>query len=236
MVSRLPVPAGQKPWVVPADLHDGGGVILCSPERRRLLLTLRKELEPDRWIDGSDEVAAATVTRLLASGATAATILATPRDGRAAAILALKCRQAGVEPEVVHTDLRGSPAGMTAAGLEPEDDLELPLEAASLAAWLALDSGRPAVHRLVPVPMSAFPELARRRSPLPPGIPVAELGGLLPRFVAAAVPAASSRLLAVLAWHELGSNACEDQYAGLGLYERNAELLANIVGQPRGAG
>lgn len=230
----LTEPRTTAPWVVPADLHDGAGVILCSPERRRLLTQLAAYVDDGTCFDGANESAAETVVRLQSTGAERVVLVRTPRDGRAAEILADQCRDAGLVVEDLVTSLEGLVPGVARPATDESPSGYLLLEAGALADWSSASSGRPTLRQLVPTPLASLPAHPDRRSPLPPGIPLEAIRVALLRLVAENFPAAISRLHAVLAWHELGINGIEDQYAGLGLLERNAELLANLVPDPRG--
>lgn len=223
--------------VLAPDLHDGAGVVLCNPERRLLLAQLRAEYEEESFDDGEGGCTAMeTASRIAGAGACAVSILAGPRDQRAARILHEACVGAGLDAamDVVFPVPMAATSGTDAI-------LRIPAvrRGDQLRRWI--DGCRAACNehgnrrvRLAPRPLEAVPSYPSRRAPLPADLDLddPEWRAALITLVAECWPRNLPPFLAVLGACDLGSNPLEDAYAGLGLRERNAELLVNIVDHP----
>ncbi len=215
------------------DLHEGAGVLLCNPERTAVLAQLRAENAHGCFDDGgSGHTALETAARIMGSGFAAVRIVAGPRDQRAARILQEACIGAGLDA-TVDVVLPAPLAGTESVLHVPET-----AQGNELLTWLARCRAacrQLGCHRvrIAPRPLPAIPACPGRRSPLP-GLDLdePEWRAALVALVAECWPRNLLPFLAVLGAHDLGSNLLEDVYAGLGLRERNAELLVNIVDCP----
>lgn len=214
-------------FVVPPDLHETAGFLASNPERDRLVAQLARHVAPEDWIAPVDD--AAGIAKRCRHRARLAVAVG-PRDQRAARILAAALAAEGVECEILRTRIDG------ALGLlpEPPEEPAPALVVETKREWLdrcrelyAKDRSL----RVAPRPFSSWPEPPRARSPLPRGLGIEDLAwrARLLALVAELWPRSHPRLLAALGAHDLGSNLREDVYAGLGLRERNADLLVNIV-------
>jgi hypothetical protein len=223
---------------VPPDLYDGAGVVHCNPERTRLVSQLRTALAPDAFDDGlSGESAEESATRFARRGTRSVVIFSGPRDLRGASILEAACRAVSLEVTVERTSTNGThhefPERVGTSGARW---IEIPLDAGAREAFLRtfwewrsqLGVGN---LRLTPPPVTSFPSEPNRRSPLPAGLGLddPEWRKDLLSLVAEHFPRRYPAFLCAVGAHDLGANPAEDYYAGLGLRERNAELLVNIV-------
>jgi hypothetical protein len=225
---------------VPPDLHDGAGVVFCNPERTRLLAQMRAEFAVDEWDDGSSgESAAESARRFSRTGARSVKIFVGPRDLRGAAILHAACLAEGLLVEYQRTEANGTVAGlpekMARKGATkwinlPSRDEDCEAFLHTFAEWCS--SRGVSSLRITPPPLAEFPATPQRRSPLPAGLgldaPEWRKGFLW--LVAQQFPRAYPAFLVSVGAHEFSTNPVEDFYAGLGLRERNAELLVNIAG------
>ena len=216
------------------DLYDGAGVVLCNPERTALLAQLRATLPKGSFDAGErGETAAETAARLAGAGVLGLRILAGPRDQRAARILHDACVQATSDVDV-DVRMAAPPTGSAIVLRVPQANPRRKLDG-----WLERCRTACAEHgsqnvRIAPARLTAVPPCPRRRSPLPAdlGLEDPEWRSALLALVAECWPRSLPPFLASLGAHDLGANLLEDVYAGLGLRERNAELLANIVSRP----
>ncbi|MEE2888286.1 MAG: hypothetical protein VX951_12720 [Planctomycetota bacterium] len=225
---------------VPPDLHDGAGVILCNPEHATLLSQMCAGVDPQSWHDGqSGETAAESAERFARQGVHDLRILTGPRDQRGAEILQAACQQAGLSAEIHHTSSDGTsdlfPAVEIPVSTAPVV-LRFPVEEERHAEFL--DQCRelcrthgPENLRLAPPLLMQTPPRPERRSPLPQGLGLhdAEWRTALVSLVTECWPRSLLPFLATVGIHDLGANPLENCYAGLGLRERNADLLVNIV-------
>jgi hypothetical protein len=219
------------------DLSDGAGVVLCNPERTALLAQLRATLPAGSFDAGErGETASETAARLAGAGVLGLRILAGPRDQRAARILRDACAATlDIDIDVEVAAPTTAPAtGSTIVLRVPQADSR-----GELDEWLERCRTACAKHgsqnvRIAPAPLTTVPPCPGRRSPLPKdlGLEDPEWRGALVALVAECWPRSMPPFLACLGAHDLGANQLEDVYAGLGLRERNAELLVNIVDRP----
>jgi hypothetical protein len=204
------------------DLYDGAGVVLCNPERACLLAE-----HPD---DGTHGLTAAqTASQISRSGVHNVTVLAGPRDQRGARILHDACLAVGLDAHVEVV----LPAPL------PANKLLLTVPELRTDAWFQLCRDTCREHgsenvRIAPRPLTAVPPCPGRRSPLPVDLHLEEpeWRAAFLDLVAECWPRNLAPFLAAVGAADLGSNPLEDVYAGLGLREHNAELLANIVDRP----
>jgi hypothetical protein len=215
-------------FAVPPDLTDGAGVVHGNPERARLVAQLRHGLAADTWIDlDGSETASATATRWRDDGWQQVTILVSPRDQRAAAILVAACSRAGVATATLRTACDGSTDLVPAPPAAADAAARLPADRGRWTGWLSR-----CPLPLAPPSLAAWPDPPAHPDPLPHDLGLDDAGwrdALLHR-VAEVLPAAHAAFRVCLGQHDLGTNPRELAFAGLGLREHNADLLVNILG------
>lgn len=194
-------------WVVPADLYPGLGVVESDPERRRLLRQLEFNLSREAWIDGNHQTAKETAEEVSRLQHVVVCIAVPPRCERAADILEGAFIAENISSNRVATKLNGC-----------------------LSCLPSVPVGRASAAYVLPA-LTGLPR-SRRRSPFAPGFDVERHRDALTEYVAARLRRRVSLLLNLFDWHELGMNPIEDQYASLGLRERNSELLAVLCDDP----